>query len=69
MTLLRRGAFRYLDTQKITMSQNGPLVITVGIEKHSDSFHVKRIADIYISISMETFEHRKYIIRGDDGNN
>ena len=27
------------------------------------------IADIYISISMETFEHRKYIIRGDDGNN
>ena len=27
------------------------------------------IADIYISISMETFGHRKYIIRGDDGNN
>ena len=26
------------------------------------------IADIYISISMETFEHRKYKIRGDDGN-
>ena len=25
-------------------------------------------ADIYISISMETFEHRKYIIRGDNGN-
>ena len=29
----------------------------------------KMIADIYISISMETFEHRKYKIRGDDGNN
>ena len=27
------------------------------------------VADIYISISMETFGHRKYIIRGDDGNN
>ena len=27
------------------------------------------IVDIYISISMETFEHRKYKIRGDDGNN
>ena len=26
------------------------------------------IADIYISISMETFEHRKYKIRGDEGN-
>ena len=25
------------------------------------------IADIYISISMETFEHRKYKIRGDGG--
>ena len=27
----------------------------------------KMIADIYISISMETFEHRKYKIRGDGG--
>ena len=27
------------------------------------------IADIYISISMETFEHRKYKIRGENGNN
>ena len=27
------------------------------------------IADIYISISMETFEHRKYKIRGDEGIN
>ena len=27
------------------------------------------IADIYISTSMETFEHRKYKVRGDDGNN
>ena len=25
------------------------------------------IADIYISISMETFEHRKYKTRGDEG--
>ena len=30
--------------------------------------HSRVIADIYISISMETFEHRKYKIRGDDGN-
>ena len=30
--------------------------------------HDNMIADIYISISMETFEHRKYKIRGDDGN-
>ena len=28
-----------------------------------------KIADIYISISMETFEHRKYKIRGENGNN
>ena len=27
------------------------------------------IADIYISTSMETFEHRKYKIRGENGNN
>ena len=27
------------------------------------------IADIYISISMETFEHRKYKTRGDEGIN
>ena len=27
------------------------------------------IADIYISISMETFEHRKYKVRGENGNN
>ena len=26
------------------------------------------IADIYISISMETFEHREYKSRGEDGN-
>ena len=26
------------------------------------------IADIYISISMGTFEHRKYKSRGEDGN-
>ena len=26
------------------------------------------IADIYISISMETFGHRKYKIWGEDGN-
>ena len=26
-------------------------------------------ADIYISISMEIFEHRKYKIRGENGNN
>ena len=27
-----------------------------------------KIADIYISISMGTFEHRKYKIRSEDGN-
>ena len=27
------------------------------------------IADIYISTSMETFEHRKYKTRGENGNN
>ena len=27
------------------------------------------IADIYISTSMETFEHRKYKVRGENGNN
>ena len=27
------------------------------------------IADIYISISMGTFEHRKYKTRGENGNN
>ena len=30
---------------------------------------LRLIADIYISISMETFEHRKYKIRGENGNN
>ena len=29
----------------------------------------QEIADIYISTSMETFEHRKYKIRGENGNN
>ena len=29
----------------------------------------KLIADIYILISMETFEHRKYKTRGDEGIN
>ena len=29
---------------------------------------VTMIADIYISISMETFEHREYKSRGEDGN-
>ena len=28
----------------------------------------EKIADIYISISMGTFEHRKYKIRSEDGN-
>ena len=27
-----------------------------------------KIADIYISISMETFGHREYKSRGEDGN-
>ena len=34
--------------------------------KANTSCHM--IADIYISISMETFEHRKYKNRGEDGN-
>ena len=29
---------------------------------------IKMIADIYISISMETFGHREYKSRGEDGN-
>ena len=36
--------------------------------RNIETFPSKQIADIYISISMETFEHRKYKIRGDDGN-
>ena len=67
MTLLRRGAFRYLDIKKISMSQNCPLVFTVGIEKHSNSFHVKRmrlmlfsymynlVGYIYLPIAMSLF--------------
>ena len=35
----------------------------------TDFKHIYLIADIYISTSMETFEHRKYKIRGENGNN
>ena len=34
----------------------------------SEDIYFLMIADIYISISMETFEHREYKSRGEDGN-
>ena len=41
-------------------------------QEHANSLMVEMvrmmIADIYISISMGTFEHRKYKSRGEDGN-
>ena len=40
------------------------ILLAVGV-----MFGIVLIADIYISISMETFEHRKYKTRGDEGIN
>ena len=45
-------------------------ILAVVVELDSRFLYcvMAQIADIYISISMETFEHRKYKTRGEGGN-
>ena len=40
----------------------------INTSKPFSSHACRLIADIYISISMGTFEHREYKSRGEDGN-
>ena len=43
-------------------------LFTIVVKKEDIKQERNKIADIYISISMETFGHRKYKIWGEDGN-
>ena len=54
------------DKLDIDGVEEGAPALQTGESIHEGTY---LIADIYISISMETFEHRKYKVRGDDGNN
>ena len=45
------------------------IIMTIKMVMTIKMIKMMMIADIYISISMETFEHRKYKIRGDEGIN
>ena len=56
---------QFLKNSKISVSSSF-VIIYINI---SYSHHCRlMIADIYISISMGTFEHREYKSRGEDGN-
>ena len=54
------------DLQVLVISNREVVALLVNPEK--PKVLLKMIADIYISISMGTFGHRKYKSRGEDGN-
>ena len=56
------------NTRKIAMLSVLPCRLCYS-QNHNRTMGHQKIADIYISTSMETFEHRKYKIRGDEGIN